>query len=123
MSNTYCCSTNTNPSTYSMNITAALTLCTHTDLLCIQYIQYTRLRIFSPPEKMCLNRQCQNVSEFGVHECSGKCSGRGVSCLTPDDGSMLLVFCLFSSGTAGWVKSCTGTTFITVRHYVDYLPC
>uniref|UniRef100_A0A8C5BBI5 ADAM metallopeptidase domain 12 n=1 Tax=Gadus morhua TaxID=8049 RepID=A0A8C5BBI5_GADMO len=27
---------------------------------------------------MCLNRQCQNVSEFGVHECSGKCSGRGV---------------------------------------------
>lgn len=35
---------------------------------------------------MCLNRQCQNVSVFGVHECSAKCSGRGVStvpCLTP----------------------------------------
>ncbi len=28
---------------------------------------------------MCLNRQCQNVSVFGVHECSGKCNGRGVS--------------------------------------------
>uniref|UniRef100_A0A3Q0QRN9 ADAM metallopeptidase domain 12 n=1 Tax=Amphilophus citrinellus TaxID=61819 RepID=A0A3Q0QRN9_AMPCI len=27
---------------------------------------------------MCLNRQCQNVSVFGVHECSAKCSGRGV---------------------------------------------
>ncbi|KAF7661478.1 hypothetical protein LDENG_00260940 [Lucifuga dentata] len=27
---------------------------------------------------MCLNRQCQNVSVFGVHECSSKCSGRGV---------------------------------------------
>ncbi|XP_062319716.1 disintegrin and metalloproteinase domain-containing protein 12-like [Osmerus eperlanus] len=27
---------------------------------------------------MCLNRQCQNVSVFGVHQCSGKCSGRGV---------------------------------------------
>uniref|UniRef100_A0A7N6BMF7 ADAM metallopeptidase domain 12 n=1 Tax=Anabas testudineus TaxID=64144 RepID=A0A7N6BMF7_ANATE len=29
-------------------------------------------------EMMCLNRQCQNVSVFGVHECSAKCSGRGV---------------------------------------------
>uniref|UniRef100_A0A4W5MJV4 ADAM metallopeptidase domain 12 n=1 Tax=Hucho hucho TaxID=62062 RepID=A0A4W5MJV4_9TELE len=28
--------------------------------------------------RMCLNRQCQNVSVFGVHQCSGKCSGRGV---------------------------------------------
>uniref|UniRef100_A0A8D0CJ65 ADAM metallopeptidase domain 12 n=1 Tax=Scleropages formosus TaxID=113540 RepID=A0A8D0CJ65_SCLFO len=27
---------------------------------------------------MCLNRRCQNVSVFGVHECSVKCSGRGV---------------------------------------------
>uniref|UniRef100_A0A8C7JZ36 ADAM metallopeptidase domain 12 n=1 Tax=Oncorhynchus kisutch TaxID=8019 RepID=A0A8C7JZ36_ONCKI len=27
---------------------------------------------------MCLNRQCQNVSVFGVHQCSGKCSERGV---------------------------------------------
>ncbi|XP_038846752.1 disintegrin and metalloproteinase domain-containing protein 12-like [Salvelinus namaycush] len=27
---------------------------------------------------MCLNRQCQNVSVFGVHQCSGKCSGRGM---------------------------------------------
>uniref|UniRef100_H3D739 ADAM metallopeptidase domain 12 n=1 Tax=Tetraodon nigroviridis TaxID=99883 RepID=H3D739_TETNG len=27
---------------------------------------------------VCLNRQCQNVSAFGVHECSGKCNGRGV---------------------------------------------
>ncbi|XP_034563027.1 disintegrin and metalloproteinase domain-containing protein 12-like isoform X2 [Notolabrus celidotus] len=27
---------------------------------------------------MCLNRQCQNVSVFGVHECSAKCSRRGV---------------------------------------------
>ncbi|XP_028990260.1 disintegrin and metalloproteinase domain-containing protein 12-like [Betta splendens] len=27
---------------------------------------------------MCLNRQCQNVSVFGVHQCSAKCSGRGV---------------------------------------------
>ncbi|XP_038592192.1 disintegrin and metalloproteinase domain-containing protein 12-like [Micropterus salmoides] len=27
---------------------------------------------------MCLNRQCQNVSVFGVYECSAKCSGRGV---------------------------------------------
>uniref|UniRef100_A0A8C8DH09 ADAM metallopeptidase domain 12 n=1 Tax=Oncorhynchus tshawytscha TaxID=74940 RepID=A0A8C8DH09_ONCTS len=27
---------------------------------------------------MCLNRQCQNVSVFGVQECSEKCSGRGV---------------------------------------------
>lgn len=31
---------------------------------------------------MCLNRQCQNVSVFGVHECSAKCSGRGVSTAT-----------------------------------------
>ncbi|KAL3967888.1 NLR family CARD domain-containing protein 3 [Sarotherodon galilaeus] len=29
-------------------------------------------------EMMCLNRQCQNVSIFGVHDCSAKCSGRGV---------------------------------------------
>ncbi|XP_072522731.1 disintegrin and metalloproteinase domain-containing protein 12 isoform X2 [Salminus brasiliensis] len=29
-------------------------------------------------DMMCLNRQCQNVSVFGVHECSAKCSGRGV---------------------------------------------
>ncbi|XP_037127249.1 disintegrin and metalloproteinase domain-containing protein 12 isoform X1 [Syngnathus acus] len=28
--------------------------------------------------RVCLNRQCQNVSIFGVHECSGKCNGRGV---------------------------------------------
>lgn len=27
---------------------------------------------------MCLNRQCQNVSVFSVHECASKCSGRGV---------------------------------------------
>ncbi|XP_063076931.1 disintegrin and metalloproteinase domain-containing protein 12-like [Engraulis encrasicolus] len=27
---------------------------------------------------ICLNRQCQNVSVFGVHDCVGKCSGRGV---------------------------------------------
>uniref|UniRef100_A0A7N6B888 ADAM metallopeptidase domain 12 n=1 Tax=Anabas testudineus TaxID=64144 RepID=A0A7N6B888_ANATE len=27
---------------------------------------------------VCLNRQCQNVSVFGVLECSGKCNGRGV---------------------------------------------
>ncbi|XP_036378407.1 disintegrin and metalloproteinase domain-containing protein 12-like [Megalops cyprinoides] len=27
---------------------------------------------------MCLNRQCQNISIFGVHECSARCSGRGV---------------------------------------------
>ncbi|KAJ8404828.1 hypothetical protein AAFF_G00332150 [Aldrovandia affinis] len=27
---------------------------------------------------MCLNRRCQNVSMFGVHECSGRCNGRGV---------------------------------------------
>ncbi|XP_058508298.1 disintegrin and metalloproteinase domain-containing protein 12 isoform X2 [Solea solea] len=27
---------------------------------------------------VCMNRQCQNVSVFGVHECSGKCSGHGV---------------------------------------------
>ncbi|XP_062257686.1 disintegrin and metalloproteinase domain-containing protein 12 [Platichthys flesus] len=27
---------------------------------------------------VCLNRQCQNVSVFDVHECSGKCNGRGV---------------------------------------------
>ncbi|XP_034050390.1 disintegrin and metalloproteinase domain-containing protein 12-like [Thalassophryne amazonica] len=27
---------------------------------------------------MCLNRQCQNVSVFGVHECSARCSTHGV---------------------------------------------
>uniref|UniRef100_W5MM71 ADAM metallopeptidase domain 12 n=1 Tax=Lepisosteus oculatus TaxID=7918 RepID=W5MM71_LEPOC len=27
---------------------------------------------------LCLNRQCQNITVFGVHECSGKCSGHGV---------------------------------------------
>ncbi|KAJ8264467.1 hypothetical protein GJAV_G00149500 [Gymnothorax javanicus] len=27
---------------------------------------------------MCLNRRCQNVSMFGVHECSSRCNGRGV---------------------------------------------
>lgn len=30
---------------------------------------------------ICLNRQCQNVSVFGVHKCSGKCNGRGVRLL------------------------------------------
>ncbi|XP_036979421.1 disintegrin and metalloproteinase domain-containing protein 12 isoform X4 [Acanthopagrus latus] len=29
-------------------------------------------------DMVCLNRQCQNVSVFGVHECSRKCNGRGV---------------------------------------------
>lgn len=29
--------------------------------------------------QVCLNRQCQNVSVFGVHQCSSKCNGRGVS--------------------------------------------
>ncbi|XP_064176797.1 disintegrin and metalloproteinase domain-containing protein 12 [Anguilla rostrata] len=27
---------------------------------------------------MCLNRRCQNVSMFGVHECSRRCNGHGV---------------------------------------------
>ncbi|XP_077595673.1 disintegrin and metalloproteinase domain-containing protein 12 [Stigmatopora nigra] len=27
---------------------------------------------------MCLNRRCQNVSVFGVHECAAKCNGQGV---------------------------------------------
>ncbi|XP_039625950.1 disintegrin and metalloproteinase domain-containing protein 12 isoform X2 [Polypterus senegalus] len=27
---------------------------------------------------MCLNRQCQNVSVFGVHECASKCNSHGV---------------------------------------------
>ncbi|CAM5129452.1 unnamed protein product [Eretmochelys imbricata] len=29
-------------------------------------------------EKICLNRRCQNISIFGVHECVTKCHGRGV---------------------------------------------
>lgn len=33
--------------------------------------------------QVCLNRQCQNVSVFGVHQCSGKCNGRGVSGADP----------------------------------------
>ncbi|XP_036591913.1 disintegrin and metalloproteinase domain-containing protein 12 [Trichosurus vulpecula] len=28
--------------------------------------------------KLCLNRRCQNISVFGVHECATKCHGRGV---------------------------------------------
>uniref|UniRef100_A0A2I3RH71 ADAM metallopeptidase domain 12 n=1 Tax=Pan troglodytes TaxID=9598 RepID=A0A2I3RH71_PANTR len=28
--------------------------------------------------KICLNRQCQNISVFGVHECAMQCHGRGV---------------------------------------------
>nr|XP_024109634.2 disintegrin and metalloproteinase domain-containing protein 12 isoform X1 [Pongo abelii] len=28
--------------------------------------------------KICLNRQCQNISVFGVHECAVQCHGRGV---------------------------------------------
>ncbi|XP_053440193.1 disintegrin and metalloproteinase domain-containing protein 12 [Nycticebus coucang] len=28
--------------------------------------------------KICLNRRCQNVSVFGVHECTVQCHGRGV---------------------------------------------
>uniref|UniRef100_A0A8I5N213 ADAM metallopeptidase domain 12 n=1 Tax=Papio anubis TaxID=9555 RepID=A0A8I5N213_PAPAN len=28
--------------------------------------------------KICLNRQCQNISVFGVHECTVQCHGRGV---------------------------------------------
>ncbi|XP_040847873.1 disintegrin and metalloproteinase domain-containing protein 12 [Ochotona curzoniae] len=28
--------------------------------------------------KICLNRRCQNVSVFGVHECARQCHGRGV---------------------------------------------
>ncbi|KAF3841975.1 hypothetical protein F7725_023926 [Dissostichus mawsoni] len=35
-------------------------------------------RILCRGTHVCLNRQCQNVSVFGVHECSGKCNGRGV---------------------------------------------
>ncbi|XP_073775008.1 disintegrin and metalloproteinase domain-containing protein 12 isoform X2 [Danio rerio] len=27
---------------------------------------------------MCINRQCQNISVLGVHDCSAKCSGHGV---------------------------------------------
>ncbi|XP_073671096.1 disintegrin and metalloproteinase domain-containing protein 12 isoform X2 [Paramisgurnus dabryanus] len=27
---------------------------------------------------MCLNRQCQNISVLGVHDCSSKCNGQGV---------------------------------------------
>ncbi|XP_044516285.1 disintegrin and metalloproteinase domain-containing protein 12 [Gracilinanus agilis] len=27
---------------------------------------------------LCLNRRCQNISVFGVHECATKCHGRGV---------------------------------------------
>ncbi|XP_043331043.1 disintegrin and metalloproteinase domain-containing protein 12 [Cervus canadensis] len=28
--------------------------------------------------KICLNRRCENVSVFGVHECAAQCRGRGV---------------------------------------------
>ncbi|KAM9197122.1 LOW QUALITY PROTEIN: disintegrin and metalloproteinase domain-containing protein 12 [Dugong dugon] len=28
--------------------------------------------------KICLNRQCQNVSVFGIHDCAAQCHGRGV---------------------------------------------
>ncbi|XP_017393386.1 disintegrin and metalloproteinase domain-containing protein 12 [Cebus imitator] len=28
--------------------------------------------------KICLNRRCQNISVFGVHECAEQCHGRGV---------------------------------------------
>ncbi|XP_006880193.1 PREDICTED: disintegrin and metalloproteinase domain-containing protein 12 [Elephantulus edwardii] len=28
--------------------------------------------------KICLNRRCQNISVFGVHECTAQCHGRGV---------------------------------------------
>ncbi|KAM9324831.1 disintegrin and metalloproteinase domain-containing protein 12 [Gastrophryne carolinensis] len=28
--------------------------------------------------KICLNRQCQNISIFGVHNCASKCNGHGV---------------------------------------------
>ncbi|XP_073408877.1 disintegrin and metalloproteinase domain-containing protein 12 [Dendrobates tinctorius] len=28
--------------------------------------------------KICLNRQCQNISVFGVHDCAAKCHGHGV---------------------------------------------
>ncbi|XP_036293908.2 disintegrin and metalloproteinase domain-containing protein 12 isoform X2 [Pipistrellus kuhlii] len=28
--------------------------------------------------KICLNRRCQNISVFGVHECARQCHGRGV---------------------------------------------
>ncbi|XP_036078250.1 disintegrin and metalloproteinase domain-containing protein 12 isoform X2 [Rousettus aegyptiacus] len=28
--------------------------------------------------KICLNRRCQNISVFGVHECAKQCHGRGV---------------------------------------------
>ncbi|KAL2769115.1 disintegrin and metalloproteinase domain-containing protein 12 isoform 3 preproprotein [Daubentonia madagascariensis] len=28
--------------------------------------------------KICLNRRCQNISVFGVHECAMRCHGRGV---------------------------------------------
>lgn len=43
------------------------------------YWKSLSLSAFSSPSQMCLNRQCQNVSVFGVHACSGKCHGRGVS--------------------------------------------
>ncbi|KTF79767.1 hypothetical protein cypCar_00045722, partial [Cyprinus carpio] len=29
-------------------------------------------------DHMCINRQCQNISVLGVHDCSAKCSGHGV---------------------------------------------
>ncbi|XP_058154132.1 LOW QUALITY PROTEIN: disintegrin and metalloproteinase domain-containing protein 12 [Dasypus novemcinctus] len=28
--------------------------------------------------KICLNRQCQNISVFGIHDCAMRCHGRGV---------------------------------------------
>ena len=43
--------------------------------LCVHLVNDDR----SILSQVCLNRQCQNVSVFGVHECSGKCNGRGVS--------------------------------------------
>ncbi|KTG35154.1 hypothetical protein cypCar_00006677 [Cyprinus carpio] len=53
---------------------------------------------------ICLNRQCQNVSVFGVHKCSGKCNGRGVRLLHLSDSSavamgvLVTLLCLLSAG-------------------------
>lgn len=65
--------------------------------------------------QMCLNRQCQNVSVFGVHECSAKCNGRGVS-MAPLSASVIAV-CLKTARSLVYIKQpCYVSVIFGVLH-------
>lgn len=72
--------------------------------------------------QMCLNRQCQNVSVFGVHECSAKCNGRGVS-VAPLCASVIAV-CLKRARSLVYIKQpCYTSVIYGVLHISWCIVC